>query len=168
MHRATGKPCYSVVRSCHLSIEQRSNFGKRNAGPIGPNAIGYNCKTICSCKTYEPLMKARDWGQQAKMDVGHGSATISAQDFTCAYYHFCSSRGPRLVRLRSFVTMGAPMSSTKPLENPADAFLQPDDGVAISFWIISIAPWARPLAKVSFLGVKAACYGSGIQRIFGK
>jgi len=31
------------------------------------------------------------------------------------------------------------MSSTRPLENPADAFLQPDDGVAISFWIISIA-----------------------------
>jgi len=35
--------------------------------------------------------------------------------------------------------MGAPMSSTKPVANPADAFLQPDDGVAISFWIISIA-----------------------------
>jgi len=31
------------------------------------------------------------------------------------------------------------MSSSKPLENPADAFLQPSDGVAISFWIISIA-----------------------------
>jgi len=31
------------------------------------------------------------------------------------------------------------MSSTKPLEHPADAFLQPNDGVAISFWIISIA-----------------------------
>jgi len=31
------------------------------------------------------------------------------------------------------------MSSTKPVANPADAFLQPDDGVAISFWIISIA-----------------------------
>merc|ERR1711972_844256 len=30
-------------------------------------------------------------------------------------------------------------SSTKPVANPADAFLQPDDGVAISFWIISIA-----------------------------
>merc|ERR1711977_398114 len=28
---------------------------------------------------------------------------------------------------------------SKPVENPADAFLQPDDGVAISFWIISIA-----------------------------
>jgi len=35
--------------------------------------------------------------------------------------------------------MGAPMSSTKPVENPADAFLKPEDGVAISFWIISIA-----------------------------
>jgi len=31
------------------------------------------------------------------------------------------------------------MSSTKPLDNPADAFLSPHDGVAISFWIISIA-----------------------------
>jgi len=31
------------------------------------------------------------------------------------------------------------MSSTKPVETPADAFLQPNDGVAISFWIISIA-----------------------------
>merc|ERR1712159_946118 len=36
-------------------------------------------------------------------------------------------------------TMGAPMSSTKPVANASDAFLQPDDGVAISFWIISIA-----------------------------
>jgi len=35
--------------------------------------------------------------------------------------------------------MGAPMSSTKPVANPADAFLQPSDGVGISFWIISIA-----------------------------
>merc|ERR1712182_123573 len=35
--------------------------------------------------------------------------------------------------------MGAPMSSTKPVDNPADAFLQPDDPVGISFWIISIA-----------------------------
>merc|ERR1711915_616508 len=34
---------------------------------------------------------------------------------------------------------GAPMSSTKPVDNPGDAFLQPNDGVAISFWIISIA-----------------------------
>jgi len=31
------------------------------------------------------------------------------------------------------------MSSTKPVANPGDAFLKPDDGVAISFWIISIA-----------------------------
>jgi bacteriorhodopsin len=31
------------------------------------------------------------------------------------------------------------MSTSKPVEDPADAFLQPDDGVAISFWIISIA-----------------------------
>jgi bacteriorhodopsin len=31
------------------------------------------------------------------------------------------------------------MSSTKPVATPADAFLQPNDGVAISFWIISIA-----------------------------
>jgi len=31
------------------------------------------------------------------------------------------------------------MSSTKPVADPADAFLQPTDGVAISFWIISIA-----------------------------
>merc|ERR1711953_1418557 len=35
--------------------------------------------------------------------------------------------------------MGAPMSTTKPVASPADAFLQPTDGVAISFWIISIA-----------------------------
>jgi bacteriorhodopsin len=35
--------------------------------------------------------------------------------------------------------MGAPMSTTKPVASPADAFLQPNDGVAISFWIISIA-----------------------------
>jgi len=31
------------------------------------------------------------------------------------------------------------MSTTYPVANPADAFLQPNDGVAISFWIISIA-----------------------------
>merc|ERR1712100_321485 len=40
---------------------------------------------------------------------------------------------------RSSLAMGAPMSSTKPVANPADAFLMPHDGVAISFWIISIA-----------------------------
>merc|ERR1712193_202517 len=39
----------------------------------------------------------------------------------------------------SLAAMGAPMSSSKPLDNPADAFLSPHDGVAISFWIISIA-----------------------------
>jgi bacteriorhodopsin len=31
------------------------------------------------------------------------------------------------------------MSTSKPVANPGDAFLQPHDGVAISFWIISIA-----------------------------
>jgi len=31
------------------------------------------------------------------------------------------------------------MASMKPVDNAADAFLQPNDGVAISFWIISIA-----------------------------
>jgi len=31
------------------------------------------------------------------------------------------------------------MSTTQPVANAADAFLQPDDEVAISFWIISIA-----------------------------
>merc|ERR1712182_103500 len=35
--------------------------------------------------------------------------------------------------------MGAPMSTTKPVANPEDAFLSPGDGVAISFWIISLA-----------------------------
>merc|ERR1712046_140740 len=39
----------------------------------------------------------------------------------------------------SSAAMGAPMSTTQPVANPADAFLQPNDGVAISFWIISIA-----------------------------
>merc|ERR1712007_413332 len=34
---------------------------------------------------------------------------------------------------------GAPMSSTAPVAKPEDAFLKPNDGVAISFWIISIA-----------------------------
>jgi len=45
------------------------------------------------------------------------------------------------------------MSSTKPLDNPADAFLQPDDGVAISFWIISIAM----IAATAFFFAEAAC-----------
>jgi len=31
------------------------------------------------------------------------------------------------------------MSTSMPVEKPEDAFLQPNDGVAISFWIISIA-----------------------------
>merc|ERR1712032_506613 len=35
--------------------------------------------------------------------------------------------------------MGAPMSSSQPVDNPEEAFLQPSDGVGISFWIISIA-----------------------------
>merc|ERR1719409_2453455 len=48
--------------------------------------------------------------------------------------------------------MGAPMSSTKPVASPGDAFLQPNDGVAISFWIISI-----PLQMIEFnLILKAA------------
>merc|ERR1712190_149205 len=42
-------------------------------------------------------------------------------------------------RLRSPATWGAPMPSTKPVDSPADAFLQPNDGVAISFWMGSIA-----------------------------
>merc|ERR1712139_727641 len=37
------------------------------------------------------------------------------------------------------ITWGAPMSTTQPVASPGDAFLQPTDGVAISFWIISIA-----------------------------
>jgi len=35
--------------------------------------------------------------------------------------------------------MGAPMATMKPVDDPAKAFLEPNDGVAISFWIISIA-----------------------------
>merc|ERR1712124_160374 len=46
---------------------------------------------------------------------------------------------PTVRRSISPAAMGAPMSATKPVDNPAAAFLQPDDGVAISFWIISIA-----------------------------
>merc|ERR1712226_498438 len=38
-----------------------------------------------------------------------------------------------------FLAMGAPMSSTRPVAHAEDAFLQTNDGVAISFWIISIA-----------------------------
>merc|ERR1712045_964273 len=47
---------------------------------------------------------------------------------------------------------GAPMSTTKPVENPADAFLQPDDGVAISFWIMGIAM----IAATAFFFAEAA------------
>merc|ERR1719267_2086 len=48
--------------------------------------------------------------------------------------------------------MGAPMSTSKPVEKPEDAFLQPTDGVAISFWIISIAM----LAATAFFFAEAA------------
>ena len=48
------------------------------------------------------------------------------------------------------------MSSTKPVANPADAFLQPHDGVAISFWIISIAM----IASTVFFLAEAATVGS--------
>merc|ERR1712193_343325 len=40
---------------------------------------------------------------------------------------------------KNFQAMGAPMSTTRPVANATDAFLAPHDGVAISFWIISIA-----------------------------
>ena len=52
--------------------------------------------------------------------------------------------------------MGAPMSSTKPVASPADAFLQPNDGVAISFWIISIAM----IAATVFFFAEAATVAS--------
>jgi hypothetical protein len=48
------------------------------------------------------------------------------------------------------------MSSTAPVANPADAFLQPHDGVAISFWIISIAMVA---ATVFFFSEAATVVG---------
>merc|ERR1712083_1149121 len=50
------------------------------------------------------------------------------------------------------VAMGAPMSSTAPVAKPEDAFLKPDDGVAISFWIISIAM----IAATAFFFAEAA------------
>merc|ERR1711976_177742 len=50
-----------------------------------------------------------------------------------------SSRLLVVYLLNSLAAMGAPMSATKPVDNPAEAFLSPHDGVAISFWIISIA-----------------------------
>merc|ERR1712211_135102 len=40
----------------------------------------------------------------------------------------------------------------KPVANPGDAFLQPNDGVAISFWIISIAM----IAATAFFFAEAA------------
>merc|ERR1712117_409167 len=51
---------------------------------------------------------------------------------------------------------GAPMSSTAPVDKPADAFLQPTDGVAISFWIISIAM----IAATFFFFAEAQTVGS--------
>jgi len=48
------------------------------------------------------------------------------------------------------------MSTSKPVEDPADAFLQPDDGVAISFWIISIAM----IAATVFFFAEAATVSS--------
>merc|ERR1712014_445541 len=50
-----------------------------------------------------------------------------------------SSRLLVVYLMGSPAAMGAPMSATKPVDNPAAAFLSPHDGVAISFWIISIA-----------------------------
>merc|ERR1712232_1390649 len=55
-----------------------------------------------------------------------------------------------------FAAMGAPMSSTAPVASPADAFLQPNDGVAISFWIISIAM----IAATVFFFAEAATVSS--------
>merc|ERR1712232_59531 len=44
----------------------------------------------------------------------------------------------------------------KPVANPADAFLQPHDGVAISFWIISIAM----IASTVFFLAESECVHS--------
>ncbi len=41
------------------------------------------------------------------------------------------------------------MSTSKPVENSADAFLQPSDDVAISCWIISIAMIAATMFFVA-------------------
>merc|ERR1739847_211442 len=57
---------------------------------------------------------------------------------------------------RYIITMGAPMSSTQPVARPQDAFLQPTDGVAISFWIISIAM----IASTFFFFAEAATVSS--------
>jgi bacteriorhodopsin len=48
------------------------------------------------------------------------------------------------------------MSSTKPVANPADAFLSPHDGVAISFWIISIAMIAATVFFLAEAGTVAS------------
>jgi len=48
------------------------------------------------------------------------------------------------------------MSTTQPVAKPDDAFLQPTDGVAISFWIISIAM----IAATAFFFAEAATVGS--------
>jgi len=48
------------------------------------------------------------------------------------------------------------MSTTKPVASPADAFLQPTDGVAISFWIISIAM----IASTAFFFAEAGTVSS--------
>merc|ERR1719161_3035639 len=48
------------------------------------------------------------------------------------------------------------MSATKPVDNPAEAFLSPHDGVAISFWIISIAM----IAATVFFFAEAATVNS--------
>merc|ERR1712100_557727 len=56
----------------------------------------------------------------------------------------------------TFAIMGAPMSTSRPVDNPVDAFLQPHDGVAISFWIISIAM----IASTVFFYAEAATVGS--------
>jgi len=48
------------------------------------------------------------------------------------------------------------MSTTKPVDNPVDAFLQPDDPVGISFWIISIAM----IACTVFFFAEAGTVGS--------
>merc|ERR1711977_646539 len=56
----------------------------------------------------------------------------------------------------NIITMGAPMSSIKPVDNPADAFLSPHDYVGISFWIISIAM----IASTVFFYAEAATVNS--------
>jgi bacteriorhodopsin len=48
------------------------------------------------------------------------------------------------------------MSSTKPVDNAAQAFLSPHDGVAISFWVISIAM----IAATVFFYAEAATVAS--------